>query len=380
MRTIGILFAEVTRDIPLVCHGSHMNISRRNFLETSGVTAAGLAAARVGLQPQDSIAAVPTSLDLPLPKTTRRGEMLYRQLGNTGREVSLIGLGGFHIGKQDTEAASIKIIRTAIDRGITFMDNCWDYNDGTSELRMGKALQNGYRERVFLMSKIDGRDKKTAAKQIEESLARLRTDHVDLMQLHEIIRLEDPDRIFAPGGAIEALLEAREAGKVRHIGFTGHKDPMVHLRMLEVAREHGVHFDTVQMPVNVMDAHFRSFQDKVLPVLVREKIGPLAMKTFGDDFILQHVTKSNTATPIELLHYGMSQPVSVVITGIDSLKILDQAFEATRTWKPMSAGGQKALLAKMAIPAKTGRYEKFKTSEHFDATANNPDWLGNKDA
>ncbi len=369
-----------------------MNISRRKLLETGGIAAVGLAAARVaanaapdtrnGAEPITRYRPIPSppSASLPMPKTTRRGEMVYRELGSTGDEVSLIGLGGFHIGKQDAEAASIKIIRTAIDRGITFMDNCWDYNDGTSELRMGKALQNGYRERVFLMTKIDGRDKKTAAKQIDESLARLRTDHVDLLQLHEIIRLEDPDRIFAKGGAIEAVMDAHKNGKFRHLGFTGHKDPLVHLRMLEVAREHGVKFDSVQMPVNVMDAHFRSFQNIVLPVLVREKIGPIAMKTFGDHFILDHVTKSNTATPIQLLHYSMSQPVSVVVTGIDSLKILDQAFEAAKTWQQMSIGGQKALLAKMVTPAKTGTYEKFKTTPHFDSTANNPKWLGNEDA
>ena len=372
-----------------------MNISRRKLLERSGMAAAGLAAARAGLQNAQAVPntangaepaasyrpiSAPPAASLPLPKTTRRGEMVYRELGHTGREVSLIGLGGFHIGKQETEAASIKIIRTAIDRGITFMDNCWDYNDGVSELRMGKALKNGYRDRIFLMTKIDGRDRKTAAKQIEESLARLGTDHVDLVQLHEIIRLEDPDRIFAKGGAIEAVMEAKKAGKVRHVGFTGHKDPLVHLRMLDMARENGFKFDTVQMPVNVMDAHFRSFQNKVLPVLLQEKIGPIAMKTFGDHFILDHVTKSNTATPIQLLHYSMSQPVSVVVTGIDSLKILDQAMEAAKTWQQMSVGGQKALLAKMVTPAKTGNYEKFKTTPQFDSTANNPEWLGNEGA
>ena len=360
-----------------------MSISRRKLIEKSGLAAAGIAAARSGLNATTAEAApivAPPSATLPMPNTTRRGEMIYRQLGSTGREVSVVGLGGFHIGKPNTDAAGIKIIRTAIDGGITFMDNCWDYHDGLSELRMGKALKNGYRDKVFLMSKIDGRDKKTAAKQIDESLARLQTDHVDLMQLHEIIRLEDPDRIFATGGAMEALLEAREKGKVRHIGFTGHKDPMVHLRMLQMARENGVKFDAVQMPINVMDAHFRSFQHQVLPVLVREKIGPLAMKTFGDDFIVQHVMKSNTATPIQLLHYGMSQPVSVVITGIESLKILDQAFEAAKTWKQMPVEAQKQLLAKMTIPAAKGQYEKFKTSEQFDATANHPEWLGNADA
>lgn len=372
-----------------------MNISRRKLLETGGIAAAGLAAARAGLQTAQAAdktangaepaaayrpIQTPPSASLPMPKTVRRGEMVYRELGSTGREVSLIGLGGYHIGKQDTEAASIKIVRTAIDRGITFMDNCWDYHNGLSELRMGKALKNGYRDKVFLMTKIDGRDKKTAAKQIDESMARLGVDHVDLLQIHEILRMEDPDRVFAKGGAIEAVMEARKAGKIRHIGFTGHKDPLVHLRMLDMARENGVHFDSVQMPVNVMDAHFRSFQNKVLPVLVAEKIGPIAMKTFGDHFILDHVTKSNTATPIQLLHYSMSQPVSVVVTGIDSLKILDQAFEAAKTWQQMSVGGQKALLAKMVTPAKTGEYEKFKTTPRFDSTANNPKWLGNENA
>ena len=365
-----------------------MNISRRNLLEKTGLAAAGLVAARAvqaatttnGAEPAAQHRPIegPPAAALPLPKTTRRGEMVYRELGSTGREVSLIGLGGFHIGKQDTEAASVKIIRTAIDRGITFMDNCWDYHDGLSELRMGVALQNGYRDKVFLMTKIDGRDKKTAAKQIEESMARLKTDHLDLCQFHEILRMEDPDRVFAPGGALEAAMEARRAGKIRHIGFTGHKDPLVHLRMLEMAKERGFHFDTVQMPVNVMDAHFRSFQNKVLPVLVQQKIGPIAMKTFGDHFILDHVTKSHTATPIQLLHYGMSQPVSVVVTGCDSLKILDQAFEAAKTWQPMPIADQKALLAKMVIPAKTGNYEKFKTEVRFDSTAQHPEWLGNK--
>lgn len=372
-----------------------MNISRRKLLEKGAIGVAGLAAARAGLQTAQAAPdtrngaepaatyrpiQTPPSASLPMPKTTRRGEMLYRELGSTGDEVSLIGLGGYHIGKQETEAASIKIMRTAIDRGITFMDNCWDYHKGLSELRMGKALKNGYRDKVFLMTKIDGRDKKTAAKQIDESLARLDVDHVDLMQLHEIIRLEDPDRIFAKGGAIEAVMAAKKAGKIRHIGFTGHKDPLVHLRMLDMARENGVHFDGVMLPVNVMDAHFRSFQNIVLPVLVQQKIGPIAMKTFGDHFILDHVVKSNTATPIQLLHYSMSQPVSVVVTGIDSLKILDQAFQAAKTWQQMSIGGQKALLAKMVVPAKGGQLEKFKTTPRFDGTAKNPDWLGGESA
>ena len=316
--------------------------------------------------------------ELKMPTTTRRGDMVYRKLGKTGVEVSLIGLGGAHIGKQKDEADSIKIIRSAVDRGITFLDNCWDYNDGASEIRMGKALADGYREKVFLMTKIDGRDKKTAALQIDESLARLQTDHIDLVQMHEVIRMDDPDVVFAPGGGMEALLEAKKAGKIRFLGFTGHKDPIIHLRMLDAVKEHKFPLDTVQMPVNVMDAHFRSFQKEVLPRLVKEGIAPLAMKTFGGKEIADHVIKSNTATPIELLHYSMSQPVSVVITGCDKMAILDQAIEAARTFKPLTKTASAELLSRMKIAALTGTHEKFKTSMEFDGTAKNPDWLGVK--
>src|SRR5205085_2279073 len=239
-------------------------------------------------------------------------------LGRTGEKVSAIGLGGYHIGEPKDEQESLRLIRAAIDGGINFMDNSWDYHDGGSEIRMGKALRDGYREKVFLMTKIDGRTKASAAKQIEESLGRLQTERVDLMQFHEIIRMEDPDRIFASGGAMEAMQDAKKAGKVRYIGFTGHKDPLIHLRMLEIAEDHKFHFDTVQMPLNVMDAHFRSFEQKVLPVLMKEKIGILGMKPLGSGLIL----KSHTAKPIECLHYAMSLPASVVITGIDRMPLL----------------------------------------------------------
>src|SRR5205807_6433209 len=208
--------------------------------------------------------------------------MIYRPLGRTGERVSVIGLGGWHIGQPSiSEQESIQLIRQAIDRGITFMDNCWDYNEGASQVRMGKALKNGYRQKVFLMDKIDGRTKAEAARQIDTCLQRLQTDRIDLMQFHEVIRLEDPDRIFAEGGAFEAMVEAQKAGKVRFIGFTGHKDPSVHLRMLDLARKRNCHFDAVQMPLNVMDTHFRSFEREVLPVLNREGIAPLGMKAFG---------------------------------------------------------------------------------------------------
>ncbi len=298
--------------------------------------------------------------------------MIYRTLGRTGEKVSAIGLGGFHIGKQKEEQESITIIRSAVDRGITFMDNCWDYNDGGSEIRMGKALKDGYRDKVFLMTKIDGRNKATAAQQIDECLKRLQTDRIDLMQHHEIIRMEDPDRIFAKGGAQEAMLEAKKAGKIRYIGFTGHKDPIVHLRMLEIAAEHQFRFDAVQMPLNVMDAHFRSFQQKVLPMLVKDEIGVLGMKPMGSGAIL----KSNTVKPIECLHYALHLPTSVVITGMENLRDLDQAMEAARTFKKMNEEAVLALLARTTEAAKTGELERFKTGAQFDGTAHNPQWMG----
>lgn len=296
----------------------------------------------------------------------------YRALGRTGEQVSLVGLGGFHIGMKMSEVDSIQLIRSAIDRGINFMDNSWDYNEGESERRMGKALRDGYRERVFLMTKLDGRTKQEAARQIDQSLQRLQTDRVDLIQHHEVIRFEDPDRIFAEGGAQEAVLEAKKAGKVRHIGFTGHKDPHIHLYMLEVAARHDFHFDTVQMPLNVMDAHFRSFQHLVLPELVKRQIGVLGMKSMGDQFIL----KSGVVTPVECLHYAMNLPTSVVITGIDKPEILDQAINAARSFKPMTATAVEALLAKTRQVAADGKFELFKTSQHFDSTAAHPEWLG----
>jgi predicted aldo/keto reductase-like oxidoreductase len=302
---------------------------------------------------------------------TKEG-MPQRALGRTGEKISAIGLGGYHIGKQADEAESITIIRRAIDSGITFMDNCWDYNGGASEIRMGKALRDGYRQKVVLMTKIDGRTKATAAGQIDESLKRLQTDRIDLMQFHEVIRLEDPDRIFAAGGAIDAMLEARQAGKIRYIGFTGHKDPFVHLRMLEIAGAHEFRFDTVQMPLNVMDAHFRSFEAQVLPRLLADEIGVLGMKSMGDPLILE----SKTVTPIECLHYALNLPTSTVITGIDSLKILDQALEAAQTFRPMGKEAIAALLARTAAAAATGRFELFKTGSRYDGSAHNPQWLG----
>jgi predicted aldo/keto reductase-like oxidoreductase len=267
---------------------------------------------------------------------------------------------------------SIRIVRTALDEGINFLDNCWDYNNGESELRMGKALRNGYRQKAFLMSKIDGRNRATAEKQINDSLRRFETEHLDLLQFHEVIRANDPDRIFAAGGALEAVLEARKAGKVRYIGFTGHKSPEIHLKMLATASAHQFTFDAVQMPLNVMDHHFDSFEAKVLPVLQKQNIGVLGMKPMGDHFILQ----SKTVTAVECLHYAMNLPTSVVITGCDSLKILQQALEAARSFQPMGEKELAELLAKTAKAAQSGEFEMYKTSHQFDGTYQNPQWLG----
>ena len=296
-----------------------------------------------------------------------------RVLGRTGENVSSIGLGGWHLGLGHVdEKLSLRIVRTAIDEGINFMDNSWDYNDGASEKRMGKALRDGYRDKVFLMTKIDGRSKHEASRQLEESLKRLQTDRIDLVQHHEVIRFEDPHRIFDENGANAALLEARQAGKLRYIGFTGHKDPRIHLYTLAVAQEHGFTFDTVQMPLNVMDAHYRSFEKLVLPELVRASIGVLGMKSMANGIIL----KSNTVTPIECLHYALNLPTSVVITGCDSIGILQQALEVARTFRPMSEAQVRALLAKTEKAASKGEFELFKTSSLFDSTATNPEWLG----
>jgi len=308
-----------------------------------------------------------------MSKTTARPDMLYRTLGSTGETVSVIGIGGWHIGLAGVdEQLGIRIIRAAIDRGINFMDNCWDYNEGASEIRMGKALRDGYRDKVFLMTKIDGRSKTEAARQLDQSLRRLRVDRIDLVQHHEVLRYEDPHRIFDDEGANAALVEAREAGKLRYIGFTGHKDPSIHLHMLQVAANYDFAFDTVQMPLNVMDAHYRSFEKQVLPELVRKKMGVLGMKSMANGILL----KSKTVTPVECLHYALNLPTSVVIAGIDSMEILDQACEAVRTFHPMSDLEVRSLLAKTATAAARGDFEPFKTTSIFDGTAQNPAWLG----
>ncbi len=329
-------------------------ISRRGFL---GFAVASLFLAHAGQQS---------------PPSESKNGIPYRTLGRTREKVSLIGLGGYHLGKQADPQESIRITRTGLDEGVTFLDNCWDYNGGESEIRMGNALRDGYRQKAFLMSKIDGRSKAAAASQINESLRRLQTDRIDLLQFHEVIRDTDPDRIFAAGGAMEAVLEAQKAGKIRFIGFTGHKSPDIHLKMLATASKHGFTFDAVQMPLNVMDAHFNSFEKNVLPVLLKSDIGVLGMKPMGDHIILE----SKTATPVECLHYAMNLPTSVVITGCDSLPILQQALKAARSFQPLSASEVAALLTKTAKAAEAGQFELYKTSRQFDGTYANPQWLG----
>jgi predicted aldo/keto reductase-like oxidoreductase len=303
---------------------------------------------------------------------TSSNGMIYRNLGTTGERVSAIGLGGYHMGVQKEESESIRIVRSAVDRGITFLDNSCDYNNGASEIRMGKALQDGYRKRIFLMTKYNGRTRQMAEQQINESLRRMQVETIDLIQLHENIRMEDADRFFAPGGALEAVMAAKKAGKVRYIGFTGHKDPAVHLRMLDVAAQHKFHFDACQMPLNVLDYHFRSFTHEVVPRLVKEGIAVLGMKplAFGD------ILKAGVATPIECLHYALNLPTSVVINGCDSMERLDQAFEAARTFKPLSESELTAIVSKTKDAAMSGKFEAFKTTMVFDGTAQHPETMG----
>jgi predicted aldo/keto reductase-like oxidoreductase len=332
---------------------TNSGLTRRRFLETS-------------------VGTVVASSLLPRAwSAENRNGIPYRTLGNTGEKVSCVGLGGYHIGNQSDAQESIRIIRTALDEGINFLDNCWDYNGGESEIRMGKALRDGYRQKAFLMTKIDGRTKKGSARQIDECLRRLQTDRIDLLQFHEVIRDTDPEQIFAANGGMEAVVEAKEKGKVRYIGFTGHKSPEIHLKMLDTAFAHKFTLNAVQMPLNLMDAHYDSFEKKVLPVLVKHNIGVLGMKPMGDSLIL----KSKTAEPAECLQYALNLPTSVVITGCDSLTILQQALKVARTFHPLNQEQVAVLLAKTAKAAQSGEYELYKTAHNFDGTFHNPQWL-----
>src|SRR5918997_3324025 len=289
------------------------------------------------------------------------GEMPRRPLGRTGVDVSALALGGSHLGEAKSEREAVRIVHEAIDAGLNFMDNAWEYHEGRSEEWMGKALDGGKRHKVFLMSKVcsHGRDRKTAMQQLKQSLRRLRTDYLDLWQIHEVIYDNDPDLHFASGGVIEALEEARRGGLVRFIGFTGHKDPMIHLKMLA----HDYPFDTCQLPLNCFDATFRSFEQQVIPELNRRGIAPLGMKSLGGG---GDAIKKRAVTAAEALRYAMSLPVAATVSGIDSLKVLRQNLRIARAFTPMSGEEMRRLRERCAEAASDGRYELYKTSMKFE--------------
>jgi aryl-alcohol dehydrogenase-like predicted oxidoreductase len=350
-------------------------LSRADFCRISLTSLLGAACRSSQAPTPERRAATPPSAspgDAKAAHTSSEG-VPKRKLGSTGVMVSMLGLGGAHIGKRDKldDAEAVRLMRDAIEGGITFFDNCWDYNEGLSEERMGRALRDGYRQRVFLMTKLDGRTAKAATEQLEQSLRRLQTDVIDLVQIHEVIRTTDPERCFAPDGIIAALQKAKQAGKLRFIGFTGHKDPAIHLAMLDAGKRAGFEFDTVQMPLNVMDAHYKSFERNVLPVLQERGIGVLGMKSMGSGDIL----KSGLVEPEECLRYALSLPTSVVITGIDSRAVLEQDLKLAREFVPLSAAERQGLLARALPAAAGGKHELFKTADKYDGTAKNPHWL-----
>ena len=297
-----------------------------------------------------------TSYQAPTPDSIPR-----RVLGKTGEYVSAIGLGGYHLGLVPTEREAIQIVHAAIDAGITFMDNAWEYNDGKSEHRMGKALA-GRRDQVFLMTKVctHGRDAKVAMRMLDESLRRLKTDYLDLWQVHEVAFYNDPERHFMKGGVIEALDRAKRQGKVRFVGFTGHKDPALHLRMLS----YDYPFDTVQLPLNCFDATFRSFEQQVLPELLRRGIAPIGMKSLGGE---GDVVKRKVITAQDGLAYAMSLPVATTVSGIDSMRVLRQNLGVARGFKPLDTRALQALRTRVAELASDGRFELYKTTAKFEA-------------
>jgi uncharacterized protein len=347
-------------------------MERRSFLKQAAAVLAGLrsmAGQNLSAQARLDGAAAHT----PLPAVTTVNGIGRRKLGRADAEVSIIGIGGYHLGLSDvSEGDAIRIVRRGLDEGINFLDNCWDYNDGASEERMGKALQDGYRQKAFLMTKIDGRTGASARQQLEQSLMRLKTDHIDLLQLHEVIRMGDPEQAFQPGYAMDVLQQARTEGKIRFIGFTGHKSPEIHLHMIETADKHGFTFDTVQMPVNALDEHYDSFGQKVIPVAQKHGMAVLGMKPLSNGAIL----KTKTVTAVEALHYAMSVPVTVTITGCDSMQVLEQALGVARNFKPLDEQQKIAILQKTAPVGMAGKFEAYKSSQIYDGTANNPQWLG----
>ncbi len=320
-----------------------------------------------------AIAAAATTLGNEVFAAAAPGEIPRRTLGRTNVSVGVVGLGGYHIGVRSlSDAQSTAIIRTALDSGINFLDNCWDYNNGASEERMGNALRDGYRQKAFLMTKIDGRTPAAARQQLEQSLRRLKVDHIDLVQIHEVIRMGDPEQAFQPGYVVDVLKEAQKAGKIRFIGFTGHKSPEIHLHMIETASKHGFTFDTVQMPLNLLDAHYDSFEKLVIPAARKLNMGILGMKPMSGGVIFD----SNTVSAVDSLRYAMSLPVSLTITGCDSMRILNQALGVARGFRPLDGTQRASLLQQTAPVAGAGKFEQYKTTSNYDGTIHNPQYLG----
>ena len=347
-------------------------MERRIFLKQ-----AAAAAALVGFRGATGETTTPTlrgaAAHTPKPVVNTVNGIGRRKLGKTDTEVSIIGIGGFHLGgKNVTEVDAIHIIRKALYEGINFLDNCWDYNGGVSEERMGFALQDGYRDKAFLMTKLDGRTGEAARQQLETSMRRLKTDHIDLVQIHEVIRMTDPEQAFLPGHVVDVLQQARKEGKIRFIGFTGHKSPEMHLNMIQTAVKHGFHFDTVQMPVNALDYHYDSFGQRVLPEALKQNIAVLGMKPLSNGAIL----KVKDITAPEALHYAMSLPVTVTLTGCESIDNLQQALSVARNFKPLDVEQKIAILKKTAPFADAGAFEDYKSKNIYDGTFHNPQWLG----
>jgi predicted aldo/keto reductase-like oxidoreductase len=311
------------------------------------------------------------------------GEIPYRPLGRTGEKVSLLGLGGAHFGMMmPDEEYAVRFIRTAIGDGVNFVETSWDYDWGLSEYRIGKALRDGYRQKVFLATKIDGRTKPYAEWQLDDSLHRLRTETIDLVQFHEVVHMTDPDKIFGPNGAIETLLAAKKAGKIRYIGFTSHGGPDVILKMVDVGSKYGFTFDTAMVTLNVMDPHFRNVAGEVIPVLQRLGIGILAFKSMGaggfvgkKDYIeaKDYDLKPIDVAPADCLHYVMSLPVSVVISGMSTMEILKENLKITREFRQMSEAQITQLLAKTAEAGRSGQYEWWKTPKGLEWTRDHPE-------
>jgi predicted aldo/keto reductase-like oxidoreductase len=327
-----------------------MKVTRRGFL--SGAAAAGLTrGAGAATATQSDIFQTP-------PTVERRNGMPYRAFGATGDNVSILGIGGFHIGVPE-EADGVRLIRTAIDAGVSFMDNAWEYHDGESERRMGRALRDGYREKTFLMTKGCARDAKGAMEQLEDSLRHLQTDVIDLWQFHECNYDNDPDLIFAPDGAIHAAVKAKEQGKIRFIGFTGHKSPHIHLKMLS----HDFAWDAVQMPLNVCDQHYRSFARQVLPVALERGISVIAMKVQGGGAIPENAP----VTPLDCLRYSMSLNVPVCLSGMTELDLVNENVAFAKRFQPLPESERRAMLERVKPLAGAGALERFKSTQRYDS-------------